>query len=43
MKHDKKFTGGMNRFVLPVKIGKCRVVKKVPLKVIKEAINSRMA
>jgi len=42
MKHDKKFEAGENRFVLPVKLGKCKVVNNVPLKVITEAIKSRL-
>jgi len=36
--HDKKFIRGMNRFVLPEKIGRVRVVEGVPDRVIKDAI-----
>lgn len=38
MKHDKKFIAGVNRFVLPIKIGKARVVNNVSEKTIKLAI-----
>jgi len=43
MKHDKKFKSGVNRFILPVKIGSCKVVNNIPEKVIAKAIKSRMA
>ncbi len=42
MKHDKKFKSGVNRFILPVKIGACKVVNNIPEKVIAKAIKSRM-
>lgn len=36
--HDKKFTHGINRFVLPVRIGRIRVVENVPKKLVAEVI-----
>ncbi len=36
--HDKKFMHGINRFVLPVRIGRVKVVKNVPEDLIMEAI-----
>lgn len=36
--HDKKFIHGINRFVLPVRIGKVKIVENVPKKIILEAI-----
>ena len=36
--HDKKFTHGVNRFVLPVSVGKVRVVRNIPKDIILEAI-----
>jgi 3-dehydroquinate synthase len=36
--YDKKFTSGVNRFVLPVKIGGVKIVDNVSLGLIKEAI-----
>jgi len=41
--HDKKFTGGRNRFVLPVGIGKIKVVEGVPVNIIKQAISGHIA
>ncbi len=38
MAHDKKFKGSTNRFVLPVSIGKVRVVENVSRQVIVKAI-----
>lgn len=38
LSHDKKFTQGINRFVLPVRIGKVRVVKNIPKDIIMDAI-----
>ena len=38
--HDKKFTKGVNRFVLPVNIGKVKVVDAVPEKLIREVIDN---
>ncbi len=40
--HDKKFTRGKNRFVLPVRIGKVVVKEGVPEEIIVRAIKSRM-
>ena len=42
MSHDKKFKSGKNRFVLPIRIGKVRVVEDVLPQVIRQAIQSRM-
>jgi len=36
--HDKKFTRGVNMFILPVKIGKVRIIRNVPKKIIIEAV-----
>jgi 3-dehydroquinate synthetase len=36
--HDKKFASGKNRFVLPLAIGKVKVVKNVPVNIVKDAI-----
>ncbi len=41
--HDKKFSNGKNRFVLPVRIGKVVVRENVPEAVIVKAIKSRMS
>lgn len=38
---DKKFTGSENKFVLIEDIGKIRIEKNIPLKVIKEALKRR--
>lgn len=40
--HDKKFVRGKNRLVLPVSIGKARVVEGVPDKIISEAIKKNL-
>ncbi len=40
MQHDKKVLAGNIRFVLPVAIGKVKIIDTVPLPVIKEVINS---
>ncbi len=40
--HDKKFSAGLNRFVLPVGIGKVVVKENIPQEVIVRAIKSRM-
>lgn len=40
MRHDKKVLAGKIRFVLPVGIGKVKIVDSVPLAVIKNIINS---
>ncbi len=36
--HDKKFMQGINRFILPTKIGKVKIVKNISKKLIVEAI-----
>ena len=36
--YDKKFSGGKNRFVLPVSIGRVKIVEGVPDKLVKKAI-----
>ena len=41
-KHDKKFSGGKNRFVLPLGIGKVVVREALPQGIITKAIKSRM-
>ena len=43
MRHDKKFIGGKNRFVLPTKIGNVRIVEGVEEGIIKKVIEGRMA
>jgi len=42
MRHDKKFIGGRNRFVLPTKIGNVRVIEGIDEGLIKEVIKGRM-
>lgn len=42
MQHDKKFRGGVNRLVLPVKIGSVRVVEDIDEDIIKEVIKKRI-
>jgi 3-dehydroquinate synthase len=39
--HDKKFIGAKNRFVLTLGLGKTRIVKDIPLKLISSAIEER--
>jgi 3-dehydroquinate synthase len=39
--HDKKFIGSQNRFVLIKGIGKTRIVKNIPLKIISQALKER--
>ncbi|MDP8299064.1 MAG: 3-dehydroquinate synthase [Candidatus Tantalella remota] len=39
-KYDKKFVGGSNRFVLPVKIGSVEVIEDIPWYLIKTALKS---
>jgi len=41
MAHDKKFKSGKNRFVLPVAIGKVKVVEGVSEGIIRQAIRAR--
>lgn len=38
--YDKKFTGGKNRFVLPLAIGRTRLTEGVPERLIRKTINS---
>ena len=40
--HDKKFSSGRNRFVLPVCIGKVAAKEDIPKEIIVKAIKSRM-
>jgi 3-dehydroquinate synthase len=40
--HDKKFIRGKNRFVLPVGIGRVKIVEDVPKRVIKEVITQHL-
>ncbi|MBU4481034.1 3-dehydroquinate synthase [Patescibacteria group bacterium] len=42
MRHDKKFVNGANRFVLPVKIGKVKIVKDIDENLIKDVIRKRI-
>ncbi len=42
MKHDKKFISGKNRFILPVKIGRVKVVEGVLIDVITSAVKKYM-
>lgn len=39
--HDKKFTGSQNKFVLLKGIGKAKVVRNIPLKIIRQALKMR--
>lgn len=39
--HDKKFMGSKNKFVLTTGLGKTRIVKDIPLKLISSAIKER--
>lgn len=39
--HDKKFTGSKNRFVLISSLGKTKIVKNIPLKLVSSAIEER--
>ncbi|MCQ9208688.1 MAG: 3-dehydroquinate synthase [Omnitrophica bacterium] len=40
--HDKKFSNGKNRFVLPVRIGRVVVKENIPEQIVTKAIKSRM-
>ena len=40
--HDKKFIRGKNRFVLPLSIGRVKVVENIPEQIIKEVIKRRL-
>ncbi len=39
--HDKKFIGPQNKFVLIKGIGKTKIVKNIPLKIIRQALDKR--
>ncbi len=41
--HDKKFSGGKNRFVLPLRIGRAVVKNNIPKEVIVKALKSRFS
>lgn len=41
MRRDKKFVSGVNRFVLPVKIGQVKVISNIKESIIKTAIKER--
>ncbi|HSV43832.1 MAG TPA: 3-dehydroquinate synthase, partial [Candidatus Bathyarchaeia archaeon] len=43
MKHDKKFKGGKNRFVLMTGIGRVKVVEDVDVAVIRDALKKHMS
>jgi 3-dehydroquinate synthase len=43
MRHDKKFIDGVNRFILPVGIGKIKIVKGIDENLIKDVIRKRIA
>ncbi len=40
--HDKKFSGGKNKFVLTAGLGKTKIAENIPLELIKEALTSRL-
>ena len=40
LSYDKKFTHGVNRFILPKKIGRVKIVDRIPEALIKEAIEN---
>ena len=39
--HDKKFIGSKNRFVLLLGLGRTKIVKNIPLRIIRQAIKKR--
>ncbi len=39
--HDKKFIGSINKFVLVKAIGKTKIVKNIPLQIIRQALEKR--
>ena len=41
--HDKKFTGKMNRLILPVRIGAVKVKENVPDRLIKDVLRRHFA
>jgi len=43
MKRDKKFISGVNRFVLPTKIGHVKVVENIKESIIKSAVKERLS
>jgi len=42
MRHDKKFIDGVNRFILPISIGKVKIVKGIDENLIKDVIRKRV-
>ena len=42
MKHDKKFVEGVNKFILPIKIGKVEILKDIDESLIKDVLRKRM-
>jgi len=40
--HDKKIITGVNRFVLPARIGSVRIRENIPTTVIRAALKERM-
>ena len=42
MKHDKKFKGGINQFVLPTALGKVTMVEAVDAAIIREVVQGRI-
>ncbi len=42
MRYDKKFVGGVNKFVLPTRIGNVKVVRNIPAAIIKKAITDNL-
>lgn len=40
--HDKKFIASCNRFVLIQRLGKTKIVKNIPLKIVEETLKKRM-
>lgn len=42
MRHDKKFVGGVNRFVLPVRIGSVKIVEGIDEGLIRDVIGKRI-
>ncbi len=43
MRHDKKFIDGVNRFILPVKIGKVKIEEDIKEDLIRDVIRKRIA
>ena len=42
LKHDKKSVNGVNRFILPLRLGKTEIRDSIPEKIIKKVISKRM-